>query len=231
MFYLTGTVLYGFYRVLPDRAPAFLNAHMVPRLAIGEGIPIANDRLLPFFVTSELPSPLPGLLIAAILGATMAVVSAGVNALATAALMDFRGKRRSVSPEDRSELNKARILTALFGVMPTLLALFVIAHLGTLIEGVINVNGLFGGPLLGIFFLGVLSKRANGNGALIGALAGVITGVAVFFSRRLCGYELSFLWIAFFSTAVTWTVGWLASWLFPAPSPAVVRELVHPWRR
>ena len=36
-----------------------------------------RDRLMPFFVVRQLPSPLPGLLIAAVFGATMAVVSAG----------------------------------------------------------------------------------------------------------------------------------------------------------
>lgn len=230
-FFLTGTVLYGFYRAWPEKAPAFINAGLAPNLTTGQGTPIANDRILPFFVVNQLPSPLPGLLIAAILGATMAVVSAGVNSLATAALMDFRRAPWNNTRSDRSQLTTARFLTILFGIVPTLLALFVIAHLGTLIEGIISLHGLFGGPLLGIFFLGVLSKRANGNGALIGAVCGAIAGALVFFSKGLWGCELSFLWVAFVSATVTWGVGWLASMLFAAPSPTVIRGLVHTWCR
>src|SRR5262249_38293747 len=144
------------------------NAQRVPQLAQPEAASgsdpvnaIANDRLLPYFVVHELPSPLPGLLIAAIFGATMAVVSAGINALATAALMDFRQPLRGAAASDRQQLLLARGLTVLFGLLSTSLAL-VIGRLGTLLEATNRIMGLFGGPLLGIFFLGVLARRANG---------------------------------------------------------------------
>ena len=88
--------------------------------------------------------------------------------------------------------------------------------------------GLFGGPLLGIFFLGVLSRRANGNGALAGAGAGAIAGALVAFSKYFLPRPISFLWIAFASAGTTFVVGWVSSLLFPAPSP-VAQELVY-WR-
>lgn len=283
-FYLTGTVLYGYYRVLPERSPAFVNAELVPKLAGATGMPIKNDQLLPCFVVNELPAPLPGLLIAAIFGATMAVVSAGVNALATAAMMDFQFGPSPMAPvprregsvpislprseanslgylpnaegilgsldnddeselacgldaveelpqahSDRRQLNWARVLTASFGIAPTLLALFVIPYFGTLVESIVKIFGLFGGPLLGIFFLGVLSRRANGSGALVGAVCGGVAGILVLFSEQIWNCPISFLWIALVSATVTWATGRLASMFFAAPSPTVVRELVHPW--
>lgn len=231
MFYLTGTMLYGYYRALPEQVPAFRHAELVPNLPVGEGSPIENDRLLPYFVVSRLPSPLPGLLIAAILGATMAVVSAGVNSLATAALVDFGRGPPGPDSSDRSQLLTARLLTVVFGVVPTMLALWVIPRLGTLVESAVSIFGVFGGPLLGVFFLGVLSRRANGNGSLLGAACGTLAGLLVFFSDRLFGYPISFLWIAFVAAVVTWFIGWLASLWFPAPSPEVARDLVHHWRR
>ena len=214
-------------------------------------------------MVNHLPSPLPGLLIAAICGATMATVSAGVNALATATMMDF-GRTQPPSDRithdggmvpsacsdgdnvdahkdaaahilsqasDRHQLNRARILTILFGVIPTILALFVVPHCGTLVESIIKIFGLFGGPLLGIFFLGVLTTRTNGNGALIGAACGGIVGLFVLFSGPLWNYPISFLWIAFTSALATWVAGWLASLFFAAPSPMVVAKLVHHWCR
>lgn len=218
LFYLTGTVLYGFYRVNSALVPRLANSQLVPYLSQRAPVPgtaaLTNDRLLPYFITHQLPTPLPGLLIAAILGATIAVVSAGTNSLATAALMDFRKTSTRAGTEDKLVL-AARRLTALFGLIPTLMALFIMQYLGSLIEAIITISGVFGGPLLGMFFLGVLSKRSNGNGALLGALVGGAAGILIAFSKQLFAYPISFLWISFVSAFVTFGAGWLGSLVFP----------------
>lgn len=230
LFYLSGTVLYGYYKAFPEQVPSFAQARLVPSLAVPAPAEaghdgIANDRLLPHFVVNHLPSPLPGLLIAGIFGATMALVSAAINSLATAALLDFRTTHISKS-SDRSSLRRARILTVVFGVLGTLLALVVMKHLGTLVQAVNTIFGLFGGPLLGIFGLGVLSRRANTAGALAGALAGAIVGVLVAFSGPWFGYGISFMWISFSSAITTLWVGWLASFVFAPPDEAA-QKLVY----
>jgi sodium-coupled monocarboxylate transporter 8/12 len=231
LFYITGTVLYGYYRALPERVPPLAKepARLVPSLVqqeeIGPDVSIKNDRILPYFVVHELPSPLPGLLIAAVFGATMAVVSAGVNSLATATLIDFQPfGEGTMGNNERQQVRLARSLTLLFGMLATLLAL-VVSQLGTLVEATITIMGLFGGPLLGVFFLGVLSRRANGNGALLGALGGAVAGGLVAFSKPLFAYGISFIWIAFAAATVTLIVGWSASLLF-APPVAAAQALV-----
>jgi len=233
LFYLSGTILYGYYKAFPEQTPAFAQARLVPQLVQSSGAQagpgIANDRLLPHFVVNHLPSPLPGLLIAGIFGATMALVSAAINSLATAALLDFRRGPISAS-SDRSSLRWARILTVLFGMLGTLMALLVMKHLGTLVQAVNTIFGLFGGPLLGIFSLGVLSRRANTAGALLGALTGAIVGLLVAFSKPWFGYPISFMWISFSSGATTLLVGWLASLLFIPPDSAA-HQLVYRLRR
>lgn len=230
-FYLTGTVLYGYYRALPERAPTFKNAAQVSQLqqpaADASQAPLENDRLLPYFVVHQLPTPFPGVLIAAIFGATMAVVSAGVNSLATAALIDFR---ISGAGSDETRLRTARRLTVVFGIIATALALFVMQWLGTLLQATNTIMGLFGGPLLGVFFLGVLSRRANGNGALIGAAAGFVAGCLAAFAKPLFGVPISFMWISFVATTTTFLIGWLSSRLFPAP-PAETSALVYRGKR
>jgi len=82
-----------------------------------------QNRILPFYVVRQLPSPLPGILIAAVFGATIAVVSAGINALATAALMDFGGNLGESPRSESFRFPLARGLTVLFGLMTTGLAL------------------------------------------------------------------------------------------------------------
>lgn len=222
MFYLTGTMLYGYYKAHPERTPQFANAELVPSLSQPDGSTsrsLANDQLLPFFVVNQLPSPFPGLLVAALYGSTIAVVSAGINSLATAALMDFRQTSKSETRSDRSDMRSAQLLTAGFGALATGLA-FAIGKLGTLIQITITIMGIFGGPLLGIFLLGVLVTRANSIGALAGMVIGALSGVAIAFPRTWLGHDLSFLWIAFVSALVTVTTGWLLSFTNAPPTPS-----------
>jgi sodium-coupled monocarboxylate transporter 8/12 len=211
-FYLTGTVLYGYYKVFPERLA-------------GLG---ARDQLLPFFVVHELTAPLPGLLIAAVFGATMAVVSAGINSLATTVLMDFGGGQETTGRRERSQLRRARALTVLFGLAVTLIAIGLSQVQKTLVESIGTIQGLFGGPLLGIFFLGVLSRRANGSGALLGAVGGAVAGVLVAFSKQLFGWPVSFLWVAFVAAAVTFLIGLVASLWFGVPGPEAQALVYRP---
>src|SRR5262249_4797818 len=155
---------------------------------------------------------------AAIFGATMAVVSAGINALATAALLDFLPTLRGAAGSGQEQVRLARGLTVLFGFLSTSLAL-VVGGLGTLLEATNQIMGLFGGPLLGIFFLGVLARRANGSGALLGAVGGAFLGCLVAFSQPWLGVPISFMWIAFASATGTFLLGQFASLLFAAPGP------------
>lgn len=198
IFYLTGLVLFSFYQTHPELAATLTSA----------------DRLLPNFVGSQIPSPIPGLLVAAILSATMSVVSSGINSLTTATLIDFlyAKKKESVSAgENHTQVHTARGWTIFYGVVVTLLGL-VVSKLGTLIEATAKIGGFFGGPLLGIFFLGVLSKRANSHGTLIGAIAGFIAVIFVGFFTHV-----SFMWYALIGCVLTYVVGEFASLFFPPP--------------
>jgi len=199
IFYLTGLVLYAFYQTHPEIAATL----------------ISPDRLLPNFVSRQLGSPLPGLMVAAILAATMSTVSSGINSLTTATLMDFlyaRSKQSGNANVEHSRVRIARIWTVAYGVIVTLLAL-VVSQLGSFIEASAKISGFFGGPLLGIFFLGVFSRRANSGGALVGAIAG--------FAAVVCAGSftaISFMWYALVGCAVTYGVGEVLSRLFAAPN-------------
>lgn len=196
VFYTTGIVLWAFYQVKGDPLAA---GHIAKA-----------DQILPYFVINELPTGLPGLLIAAIYAASMSTTSAGINALTTATLVDFHQRlwRRSTNAEE-IRLSLARWLTLGYGVLVIGLA-FVVEKLGPLLEASNKAIGLVGGPLLGLFLLGLLVKRANSIGAVAGWLAGVVTLVPICFHTRT-----SFLWYGVVGCAVTVLVGWLASLLVP----------------
>jgi SSS family transporter len=206
VFYLTGLVLYAFYQIHGDPLAA--------------GRITKADQILPYFVITELPAGLPGLLIAAIYSGTMSATSSGINALTTATLVDFRQRLSHKPLSEHGQLRLARLLTVAFGALVIVLA-FGVSKLGPLIEASNKAIGLVGGPLLGLFLLGMLFKRATPWGTVIGWAVGVASVIPVCFYSNT-----SFLWYGVVGCAVTVVVGWLASLLlsFLRPAPVAAKR-------
>lgn len=199
VFYGTGLVLYAYYRVHGDP----LEAGKITRA----------DQILPYFVVNELPAGFPGIFIAAIFAASMSTVSAGINSLTSASLVDFYQRLwRRPDLSERNQLKIARTLTIAYGAIVIVLA-FLVQHLGTLLEATNKVISLVGGPLIGLFLLGILVPRCTGRGALIGWMAGLGVLLPICFAT-----QISFLWYALTGCATTMLVGYLVSLLEPAPS-------------
>ncbi|MCD6362079.1 MAG: sodium:solute symporter [Armatimonadetes bacterium] len=205
VFYLMGAILFSFYQVHPDRLPELEQA----------------DRLVPYFVVNELPAGVPGLLIAAIFAATMSTVSSGINALSTASVVDFYRRHMNTQPEPDHLLRLSKTLTACYGVLATLAA-FLMPLLGTLVEATNKIMGMLGGPLLGVFLLGMLSRRANGPGTLLGAFFGSLGLAYVVFST-----QVSFLWYAVIGCLLTMGLGYVFSLVTGTPTGDKIAGLVY----
>ena len=165
--FLVGTFLVAYYDQHPDM--------MKSLLALDPANPTkAMDRVLPHFVVHGLPAGIGGLVIAGIMAATMSSLDAGMNSLATVAVMDYykRFFHRDWKG-DRHYLRVSRGATVFFGVSATIAALYV-DKLGTIIEIIGKISSLLVGPLVAMFFLGVLTKRANETGVFLGTLIGLV---------------------------------------------------------
>jgi sodium-coupled monocarboxylate transporter 8/12 len=206
VFYGTGLVLYAFYKVHGDPLAA--------------GNITKADQILPYFVVHELPHGLPGLFIAAIYAASMSTISAGINSLTSASLVDFYQRLwRNPNLAEKHQLRIARWLTFVYGGLVIVLA-FLVHRLGTLLEATNKVIGLVGGPLVGLFLLGILFTRATARGALIGWIAGLAMTIWVCF-----GTDISFLWYAMTGCVTTLLVGYAVSRFDPPPDPKQLRGL------
>jgi len=205
VFYVSGVVLYAFYQVHGD--------------PLATGHITKADQILPYFVINELPMGLPGILIAAIYAASMSTISAGINALTTATLVDFYQRLWRPNPEPARQLRLARYLTLFYGTLVLVLA-FVVEKMGTLLEASNKAIGLVGGPLLGLFLLGILVRRANAKGAVVGWIAGVAVLLPMCFMTNV-----SFLWYAMVGCLTTMTIGYLVSLVTAPPSPEHVEGL------
>jgi SSS family transporter len=204
LFYGTGLVLYAFYKQNGD--------------PLAVGLIEKEDQILPYFVVTQLPAGLPGLLIAAIYAASMSTISAGLNSLASATVVDFQ-QRLAGSGEGAisTKVSNARWITVGYGVLVMGLAFAVSRMPGNLVESVNTVIGLVGGPLLGLFFLGMFTKRADARGALTGCFAGFAALLALFlyqnglFTADKPSQMVSFIWFSLLGVLVTVSVGLLAS--------------------
>ena len=207
LFYGTGVVLRAFYNHAPDPLATKLIS--------------SADQILPYFVVNELPCGLPGVLIAAILGASMSTCSAGLNSLASATMVDFQQRlSRGPKSSDAQQLRQARLWTVAYGALVIGLA-YVVSRLGTLVEATNTIIGMIGGPLLGLFITGIFIKRVNASAALCGC----VVGFAACIVTKLCT-ETSFLWFTFIGTAVTCLVAWLLSFLWRSAQAKDLRGLV-----
>jgi solute:Na+ symporter, SSS family len=173
----------------------------------------SEDAILPFFAIRELPQGISGLIIACIFAATMAVMSAGINSLTTATTVDFYQRifRPRETPQHYATVG--RIGTLCWGIIVTLFA-FYAKRLGALALAYSHAASIIAGPMLGIFLLGMLNRRATAKGSLLGALAAMlIVGTASFSTNW------SFFWLGPVGVLSTIVLGAGFS-LVTAPNPA-----------
>ncbi len=146
------------------------------------------NYIIPGFILSELPVGLIGLLIVAIIMAATDTIAGELNSLSTATVMDFYRRHFQVTGTDAHYLAVSRLATAFWGVFACVVAVWAV-ELGSLIEVVNRFGSFFYGSILGVFILAVGFRRATGNGAFIGLVAGMasVAAAAAF-------TDIAFLW-------------------------------------
>ena len=155
------------------------------------------------FVTTHLPPGLVGLIIAAVFAAAMSTISAELNSLATATVIDHY--ERYIKPGEGGVHYAwaARGATAFWGLYATAFAGYG-GRLGSLIEAVNYVGSLFYGSMLGVFVLAFGPWKVSANGAFAGMLAGL---AAVAYASVYT--SITFLWFNVIGCVVAVAVGLL----------------------
>src|SRR5580704_1730032 len=186
LFLLVGVMLFAYYRV--------------PSTNFGTA-----DRIYPRFIVSQMPHGISGLLIAAILAAAMSNLSAALNSLSSTSIIDFYLQRKPQTDE-RSRLRLSRAATFLWALVLFSLAVLSLHRVGRVIEVGLQIASVAYGALLGVFLLGVLTRRANQSGAMIGMLCGFVSELYIWLGTRV-----PWTWYVAIGTVVTFMVGYAAS--------------------
>ncbi|MFC1746864.1 sodium/solute symporter [Candidatus Neomarinimicrobiota bacterium] len=143
VFLYIGTTLFAFYS--PGGYP------------LGEGI-TKGDQVFPYFIATQLPVGLKGLIIAAILAAAMSTVDSALNCSATVLLLDFKKRHFNPAIGERASMIFLRLATVVWGLLGTGAALLMIQARSAL-DIWWQISGIFGGGILGLFLLSLLRVR------------------------------------------------------------------------
>ena len=188
LFLTIGVMLYAYYQ----------NA--------GLAAPDPLDRLYPAFIWEQLPPVAAGIVTAAILAAAMANIAAALNSLASTTMMDlalplFGDKLAG----DQIRLRASKWATLAWGAVLMIIAVAA-RNWGSVLEAGLAIASVPLGALLGVFSLGVLTRKVTEGGAIAGMLAGLAAILYVTFWT-----PIAWTWYVVIGATTTFVVGWLSS--------------------
>ena len=219
LFMFIGTALFAYYHaqgapILPENIKA--------------------DEVFPYFIAHELPVGIRGLIIAALAAAAISSLDSDLNCLSAIAVQDYY-KRFRKQATDQQQLRFGKWMVVLAGIGAIGVACLYIFWGGEGVLGALfSLYAIFSAGIVGIFVLGLFSRRANKQGLYIGIAAAVVfTAYAVLTSTKVDidgdGVKQTLLdlgdWnfshhkymLGVYSHLIVLVVGYLASFLFKTP--------------
>uniref|UniRef100_A0A8C7I551 Sodium-dependent multivitamin transporter n=1 Tax=Oncorhynchus kisutch TaxID=8019 RepID=A0A8C7I551_ONCKI len=135
-------------------------------------------------VFRDLPG-LPGLFVACLFSGALSTISSAFNSLATVTMEDLIKPFCPAMTEAKATLLSKGLALA-YGLVCLTMA-YVASLMGSVLQAAFSIFGMVGGPLLGLFCLGMFFPWANSTGAIVGLVAGLAMafwiGIGNFVSR------------------------------------------------
>lgn len=196
LFFVIGTALYAFYQSQPglidpvklqvaaERLHLSVISPEVTQLAATLKPADYGDKVLPFFMVNNIPTGLVGLIVSALLSAAMSTISSNMNASATVFTVDIYQKYIRPNITDKKKLYLLHISTIVFGVIGLVTGLAMIGA-KSLLDIWWELSGIFAGGMLGLFLLGLISRKTKNAEAVIATVIGIVLILWMTFSPRL----------------------------------------------
>ncbi len=208
IFIFIGTALFAFYHsgaaTLP---PSLQQAGM-------------SDRIFPYFIVTQLPPGLTGLLIASIFAAGMSTISTSFNSSATVFLTDYYKRYTKKPLTEKRSMNILYISSLVISLTGMAVGIAMI-NVKSALDAWWTLTSVFSGGMLGLFLLASFSRAITSKSAMIAVIAGLLVIVWMTVIPLRKGTE----WIAIsfhnyliivFATATIVLTGFAASIWLPA---------------
>lgn len=177
------------------------------------------DRVFATFIVEQLPAGigLIGIILAAVFSAAMSTLSSSLNSSASSAVNDLYLPRLAQPASERHQLWASRVFTVLFGLLQIGVGIGGMYFSTMVVNEVLAIAGFTVGVLLGVFALGVLTKRVGQTAALLGIVFGLTTLTLIKFVVPWIwpSVEVAWPWFALIGSTVTFSVGLTASVIWP----------------
>lgn len=203
MFFFVGAMLYVHYEGRPFIDP--------------------NEIILIFSQSLAIPG-LMGILVAAIMSATMSSASSALNSLATISVTDFYERFFLKGAQDRHYLLACRVFTVIWGIILVPVAIAFASSSGSILETLTAVGSYLVGAKLAMFGLGFFSKHTTERGLLLGVVAGFLALALIgpigplvapvddaWAALGLNRPVIAWPWFVVIGGVVNFVVGWAAS--------------------
>ena len=164
---ILGFALLGYYTLNTDLIPAHIDMKS------------NADKIFPHFIVSMLPIGFSGLVISAMLAASMSSLSSGVNSTSTVITVDFIDRFRKTKESDAHHIKIAKYISFGVGGLIVIISMLMGGITGNILEVAQKTNGLFVGPMFGLFFMALLVRFATPFGTIWGAAFGLTTAALV----------------------------------------------------
>jgi SSS family solute:Na+ symporter len=256
LFFFIGTGLFTYYQTHPQELLEVKTAAAMQKLsndgiaqdspdyhqkleAVRQTLSDADigDKVFPYFIGTKLPSGITGLLIAAIFAAAMSTTASCLNASATLLLTDFYKRYFHKNATEKESMGFLYASTCIWGILGMGVALLLI-RVTSALDAWWILSGIFGGGMLGLFLLGLISRCAGNVSAITATLFGILVilwmslsqGILAFISKYKCfsGWanllknlptDLHLFLVPVFGTTTILFVGLLLSSLLKSNNP------------
>ncbi|MCA9159010.1 MAG: sodium:solute symporter [Planctomycetales bacterium] len=184
-------------------------------------MPEKADQVFAHFIIHVFPknTGLVGLMLAAIMAAAMSTLSSSLNSSASAVINDFiipirQRAQRELRPD--ALLALTRYLAVGFGLLQILIGMSAQNFGDTVVSNALKIAGFSAGLILGLFALGVLTRRVGQLASLVGCAGGFVLLMLAQFVAPRFDWVISVPWLALTGAVSTFCIGYLASWIVPA---------------
>lgn len=203
IFFFVGTALYVFYKHNPTELS----------MNITDG-----DAIFPWYIYTQLPQGVVGLLISGIFAAAMSTLSSSMNSAATAYITDIHQKVKSTN-----NLRTAKIATLLLGIIGIVFAFMMASwDINSLWDEFNKILGIVLGSMGGLFLLGMITQKANSIGALGGIIGSIVVQWFVMYHQSV--HLLLYTTTGFLSCFI---IGYILSLLTPGYSKDIQHLTIY----
>ncbi len=170
---------------------------------------IKADEIFPYFIIHNLPVGVTGIIVAGLFAAAMSTLAGSISSLSSSAMLDLIKPLFGSRTTEKNELFISRLITVVATLILVLVAFIFIRLSQSVVEIALGIASITYGGLLGTFLMGLLSKRVNETGALVGFSAGIITMLLVSIVPFVLGTPplVHWTWYVALGTGVTMLSG------------------------